>query len=215
MAHTDQKHDFTQSSKLVEEDYLDDDEMRQWGRERKWAAANPNESRPRMNDAQLHSLSQLGLRKWEEIKKPGEVMYDWQQLEEMALEAIEKYNLVFTKEVAAYIPAAYMTAIKKGFFKLESIQEALNRNRVHSKVRMRNNWQDPDAAAQLQLSAYKLMADEEERQKLGSYHKGEYSSKQSIQINVNFDAEAIDLHSDPIDITPEPELLADGTEEEE
>jgi hypothetical protein len=207
-------YDFTKSSRnLPDEDRLTHREMRRLGRERMQYMEDVSDVQPRMDPAELHSLSQLGLQEYKKRKNPADVMYDWDLLEEMALKAIVDYNLIFVKEVAAYIPAAYQTAVNKGFFKRESIQSALQENRVKSKVRLRNNWMDPDAAAQLQLSAYKLMADDDERQKLGSYHKGEYTSKQSLQINVNFNAEDFSLESDPIDITPH--TLIDGEGEEE
>lgn len=177
------------------------EEMVRIGRRRRRAVEDVMDSIPKYGPQELQSLEQLGLRKYEEIRNPAEVMYDWEQLEQMALDAIKQYNLIHKKEVVAYLPCHYMTAVKQGFFKQESIVNALEHNKIKSKVKLRNNWQDPDAAANLQLAAFKLMADPDERQALGSYHKGEFTSTNSLQITVNFgELNPGDLENDPIEV---------------
>lgn len=92
-------------------------------------------------------------------------MYDKERLEQQIVGVIEKEELTFFTEISLYIPASERTLYNKDLQELQTIKEALEKNRLKHKQSMRRKWRDSDNAT-LQISAYKLLADDEELKKL-------------------------------------------------
>lgn len=87
--------------------------------------------------------------------------YDADDLERQALAAIEANGLVFVEEVCNYLPCCKSTFYNKGLDDLDTIKDALARNRVSKKLALRKKWEDSDNAT-LQMGLYKLLATPEE-----------------------------------------------------
>ncbi|MCP4274161.1 MAG: hypothetical protein GY781_19740 [Gammaproteobacteria bacterium] len=91
--------------------------------------------------------------------------YKKAELERMALEAIEKHELVYNYEVASFLPCSEATFYNWKLEKLESIKTALVKNKISIKSEMRSNWRKSDNAT-LQMGLMKLLGTEEERDAL-------------------------------------------------
>ena len=110
--------------------------------------------------------------------------YDKDELEAIAIAAIDEHGLVFFTEVCAYLPCSTSTAYNYELEKLETIKNALTAQRVSRKVAMRKNWLQSTQPA-LQLGLYKLLATPEELAALSMQHidhstKGESINPQRI-----------------------------------
>lgn len=91
--------------------------------------------------------------------------YKYEELEQQAIEAINEHELVFVTEVPTYLQCSTSTFYDKELEKSEHIKDALNKNRVERKQKMRNKWYDSDNAT-LQMGAMKLLSTPEELRKL-------------------------------------------------
>lgn len=91
--------------------------------------------------------------------------YDKDILEKQIIEAIEREELTFFSEIVLFVAVSRATLYNLEFDKLDSIKEKLDTNRVKHKNTMRRKWRDSDNAT-LQISAYKLLADDDELKKL-------------------------------------------------
>jgi uncharacterized protein involved in type VI secretion and phage assembly len=94
--------------------------------------------------------------------------HEYEDLERIAIEAIEKHKLFFTDDVMAYLPCARSTFYHKGLDKSDAIKDAINKNRVLAKVDLRKEWRFSNNAA-LQIGLYKLLATEDELQRLSTH----------------------------------------------
>lgn len=93
--------------------------------------------------------------------------YDKDKLEQLSLEAIEDNNLTNVTYVCAFIPCSKSTFYNFGLEKLDSIKDALYKNSVNKKAKLTNKWEDSENPT-LQIAAFKLMADDDELDKLTS-----------------------------------------------
>lgn len=100
--------------------------------------------------------------------------YDKKELEEKALSEIESHKLVFINELVSYMPCSSATFYNHELEKLETIKEALNKNREEKKTKLRKNWEDSTNAT-LQVCLYKLIGTEEECHRING-------SKQDLNI---------------------------------
>lgn len=91
--------------------------------------------------------------------------YDNDKLIKTALSAIEKHRLVFIDELINYLPCALSTFYAKELEKTESIKEALYKNKITKKSKIRNKWEDGDNFMG-QMAFYKLVADDNELDRL-------------------------------------------------
>ena len=91
--------------------------------------------------------------------------YDKELVLNKALAAIKKHNLVFFDEIAQYVEPTRSCLYQWQFEKLDVIKEALEDNRIAHKSKMRNRWIQSDQPT-LQVAAYKLMANDEEFERL-------------------------------------------------
>jgi hypothetical protein len=91
--------------------------------------------------------------------------YDTKQLEQEALEAIEKYRLFFIEDVVVYVSCSRATFYNHNLDKLDTIKEALAKNKIDIKVSMRNKWFLSESAT-LQVALMKMIATDDEAHRL-------------------------------------------------
>jgi hypothetical protein len=117
--------------------------------------------------------------------------YDKEKIYKEALEAIEKNNLFFIEDLVAWLPISKPTLYE--FFPLESnelnnIKNLLEVNKTRTKSAIRAKLFKSDKAGEL-LALYRLICDNEERQKLNQQYiemRADVKSKQELtpdQIN--------------------------------
>lgn len=116
--------------------------------------------------------------------------YETKELETEAIQQIEKHKLFFISDVISYLPCSRQTFYDHKLDKLDSIKEALTRNKVSLKVSLRSKWFNSDTPT-LQIGLYKLLATEEERRRLSLSHQ-----KIEVEGEVNFKVLNIDPLSD-------------------
>ena len=93
--------------------------------------------------------------------------YTTEELEKMSLDAIANDpNIVFLQDVIALLPVSSQTFYNHGLEKFESIKSALQKNRVAIKSKLRFNWLHQEENATMQISLYKLLATDEEKDAL-------------------------------------------------
>lgn len=85
--------------------------------------------------------------------------------EKLALEAIDKYNLLFINEIHVYLPFCRSTFYNAGLDKLDTIKKALEENRIKTKQALRTKWYASKSAT-LQIALYKLIANDDELRRL-------------------------------------------------
>lgn len=93
------------------------------------------------------------------------------EMEALALDLIKKdRDIVYMEDLYAAMPVSktQLTSPEFGYeiHKLDTIKEALTTNRVTRKKEMRKTWKT-SSAAPLQISLYKLLANEDELRRLG------------------------------------------------
>jgi hypothetical protein len=117
--------------------------------------------------------------------------YDKEEIFKQACEAIEKNNLFFVEDIVAWLPISKATLYE--FFPLESdelnnLKNLLNINKTKTKSAIRAKLFKSDKAGEL-LALYRLICDNEERQKLNQQYiemRADVKSKQELtpdQIN--------------------------------
>jgi len=97
------------------------------------------------------------------------------------IDVIFEHDLVFFGDIEGYIPECTKTLYNWGFQDLQVIKDALNKNKIIKKVGLREKWYNSDNAT-VQISLYKLIAEDHERQKLSQSYvdvttKGEQLNK--------------------------------------
>lgn len=115
--------------------------------------------------------------------------YDKDEILAKCLKVIEQHKCTTFDEMSLYVEADRSTLYLWGFDKIDDIKEAIGKQKVIAKSRMKKNWQSEEAAPALQIAAFKLMADDDEFNKLTT-------NKSDINANVT-NLPAINL------ITPE------------
>mgnify|MGYP003619516593 CR=1 FL=1 len=96
------------------------------------------------------------------------------------LNVINEKKIAFLDHAFAFTSFSRSTAYNNGLDKLDSIKDALRKNRVKAKAYMLNKWIESDNAT-LQLAAYRLCADTEEHQKLNQQYIDHTSKGEKIQ----------------------------------
>lgn len=91
--------------------------------------------------------------------------YKKADLERQALAAIKEHNLMFVTDVPTYLPCSVATFYNKKLEELESIKDALERNRVKVKNGLRAKWYKSDNPT-VQIALYKLIGTEDEAHRL-------------------------------------------------
>ena len=99
--------------------------------------------------------------------------YKKTKLEELALKAIKDNKLTWHDEVVAFLPIARSTYYNKEMDKLDTIKDAIDKNKIEMKAKMKAKWFNSDNPT-LQIALMKMIANDEEYDKLNT-------SKQQIQ----------------------------------
>ena len=111
--------------------------------------------------------------------------YDKKKLYKQALQVIEKNKLFFIEDVVAYIPCSKPTLYE--LFPIDSnelntIKDALDKNKTEIKVSMRSKWYKSDNPT-LQMGLMKLIGTEEEADRLnGTRIKQEIDDKREPKV---------------------------------
>jgi hypothetical protein len=92
--------------------------------------------------------------------------FDKDELIEKCLKAIKEEDITFFDEISLFVGASVKTLYNYDLHELQDIKDAIETNRVNAKKGMRKNWKDSEAAPVLQIAAYKLIATDEELDKL-------------------------------------------------
>ena len=127
--------------------------------------------------------------------------YNKDKLIKDALKAIDEHNLVFIEDVVCYIPCSKTTFYSKRLHESDAIKEAIYENRQSKKIALRTKWEDSENAT-LQMGLYKLMANEDELERLNNNRqKIETDNKHQIEGNIELVFEGLhDLPSNESDI---------------
>ena len=111
--------------------------------------------------------------------------YDKKELERQSLEAIGKYKLIWIEEIVSYLPCSKQTFYDHGLDKLDTIKDAILKNRNDLKVGLRKKWYESENAT-TQIALYKLIGTDEESDRINSQkQKVEHSGQ--IILNVTQD----------------------------
>lgn len=92
-------------------------------------------------------------------------MYKTADLEKKAIEAIEKYKLIFIEDVVSFLPCSKQTFYDHKLDESDAIKERLIKNRVEIKVGLRSKWYKSNNPT-VQLALYRLTCEDDERKKL-------------------------------------------------
>lgn len=87
------------------------------------------------------------------------------KLEDKALDAIEKNKLIFIEDVICYLPCSKGTFYNTKLNELDSIKDALEKNKTTIKVSLRSKWYKSGNAT-LQMALMRLTCSDNERRKL-------------------------------------------------
>ena len=93
--------------------------------------------------------------------------YNTADLEKQSIEAITKNKLFFIEDIIPYLPCSRSLFYERNLDKMDSIKEALIKNKVELKVSMRAKWYKSNAPA-LQLALMKLISSDDERKALST-----------------------------------------------
>jgi len=93
--------------------------------------------------------------------------YSNEQMEELALIAIVDNKLFFIEDIIPFMPYSRALFYSRNMDKLDSIKEALIKNKTEVKISLRSKWYKSTNAT-LQLALMKLIANEEERKALST-----------------------------------------------
>ena len=97
----------------------------------------------------------------------GRKAFEVDKIIDLTLEVITKHKLFFIEDIIPYLPCSRSWFFEKNLDKLDSIKEALIRNKVELKVSMRAKWYKSNAPA-LQLALMKLISSDHERKALST-----------------------------------------------
>ena len=104
--------------------------------------------------------------------------YDKDEILSKCLKAIEEHKCTTFDEMSLYVEPSRETLYQWELHKSDIIKEAIGKQKVIAKSRMKKNWQSQEAAPALQIAAFKLMADEDEFNKL-------ITNKSDVKADVN------------------------------
>ena len=108
--------------------------------------------------------------------------YERQELIERAVEVINRKKLVFITEVIHHLGISNKSFYNHKLQDAEEVKAGLQKNKIDMKGVLRIKWFKSENAT-LQISLYKLLADDEERKRLTQQyfqHEGEVNHKNRI-----------------------------------
>jgi hypothetical protein len=95
---------------------------------------------------------------------------DFDELKKIVLAAINDNNLYFITDVFPYLPCSTTYYYNHDMSSDPDVVDAIMKNRIRLKQGMRRKWSDSDSA-QLQTNLYRLIADDDEYQRLTKTHQ--------------------------------------------
>ena len=101
--------------------------------------------------------------------------FDTSVLKKKAIEAVNKYGIIFIEEVAAAIGVSKQTFYNHHLDEVDEIKDALSVNRFKLKAGLRKKWYESENATS-QIALYRLLSTPEELSRLTSQkleHSGE------------------------------------------
>lgn len=104
--------------------------------------------------------------------------YNRDEILQKCIKAIEEHKCTTFDEMSLFVEPDRTTLYLWDFDKIDIIKDAIAKQKVIAKSRMKKNWQREDAAPALQIAAFKLMADDEEFNKL-------ITNKSDVKADVN------------------------------
>ena len=110
--------------------------------------------------------------------------YNKKRIYNKAIKAIKEKKLIFVEDVVAYLPISKATLYD--YFPIDSnelntIKEALQDNKIETKVSLRSKWYESNAPA-LQIGLYKLIGNSEEVHALNG-SKQEFKHSGSVDMD--------------------------------
>ena len=114
--------------------------------------------------------------------------YKTPELEQKALEVIQKNMLVFISDVCSFMNLSKQTFYDHKLDQLDSIKEALEKNKSTLKAGLRKKWYESDNAT-VQIALYKLIGSDEESDRINSQ---QIKAKHSGEIKQELTQEQID-----------------------
>lgn len=123
-------------------------------------------------------------------------MYNREEILNKCIDVIRDEKLTFFTDLVIYIEPSIQTLYDWEFEKLESIKSELSKNKLLSKKKMRNKWEESDNAT-LQIAAYKLIADKDEIEAL-TINKVDATVKGDLNLTWN-EQRTYETKSDPIE----------------
>jgi len=118
------------------------------------------------------------------------VAYDKDEILQKCIKAIEDHKCTTFEEMCLYVEPSRETLYQWELHKSDIIKEAIGKQKVIAKSKMKKNWQREDAAPALQIAAFKLMSDDDEFSKLTTQKsdvKADVNMPQMKQIIINSD----------------------------
>lgn len=111
--------------------------------------------------------------------------YSKNNIEKLAIETINKYNLIFFEELFPFLPISRATFYNWGMDKLDTIKEALNERKIKTKIGLRKKWYETGNAT-TEAMLYKLCGTEIERDILNNEkkQKDEDGDEKGVTINI-------------------------------
>lgn len=106
-----------------------------------------------------------------------------QQYHDELLKVIKEKKIAFIDHAIAYISFSSSTLYNHELEKMESIKEAIRKNRVSAKSYMLNKWIASDNPT-LQISAMRLLSDSEEHKKLNQNYTDHTTNGKDVSINI-------------------------------
>jgi len=107
--------------------------------------------------------------------------YDGKELLKQSLKIIETEEVVFIEELVSYLPCDKKTFYTHKLHENPDIKAAMTKNKVSKKAKLRKKWFDSENAT-LQVALYKLLANEEELERLQNTKASEQDKNLTINI---------------------------------
>jgi len=107
--------------------------------------------------------------------------YDKAEIENLALKAIKKHKIAKVAYLIPYLPCSTSTFYDLNLEKSEGIKEALYKNRIERKQKLIDKWEESDNPT-LSIASFKLLADDDELERLNVERKKPNEENQTIII---------------------------------
>jgi hypothetical protein len=115
-------------------------------------------------------------------------MYATEELVKLSLKAIEEQECVTIEELSLYLPCSLGTIYSHDLHELKEIKEAINKQKVAVKKKMRRNWRNSENST-LQIAEFKLICSDDELDRLNTQRVNTNLTVNKPGIAINFGAE--------------------------